>query len=246
MTDGKPFCSICQKEYLSYELLRRHIKCVHYSINKTTCPVCKKSFNTRGRYNQHKRTHKEKTIQCPMCPSKFIEQGALRIHISTHNSDNHHLCELCGFTTKKKYNMNRHILGVHANTKQKRYFTPKAHCSLCNENFNHFRTFLNHLNEKHADLAEKMLQEYRSENKTSCQWCKRKFNSLEQLEEHNRENVEKHRYRSLRHKEYIRKHKDNLSRTRYTCDICKNAFTSQLSLDAHVANHSKESKQFYV
>lgn len=209
-SDCKPFCSICKLEYQSYEFLRRHIKNVHYTINKTTCPVCRKSFNTRSRYMQHKRTHKEKTMQCPKCPQKFMEQGALNIHISKHNSDNHFLCELCAFTTKHKYNMKRHILGVHANSKQKRYFSTKAHCSLCNENFSHYRTFLTHLHEKHSDLAEKMLKEYRSENKLNCQWCKRKFDSLEQLEEHNSDNVEKHRYSILRHKGYLRKHLDTL------------------------------------
>lgn len=227
-------------------MLRRHIKIVHFTINKTTCPVCQKSFPSRNHYVQHKRMHKEKTIQCPKCPKKFNEPGALNIHISTHNSDNHALCELCGFTTKHKHNMKRHILGVHANTKQKRYITTKAHCSLCNENFIHFRTFRNHLNEKHSDRAATMLQDYRSKNQLKCKWCRLKFDSLEQLEEHNSANIEKHRFRILRHKEYIRKHRTNLnlSRTLYTCDICKNSFNSQRVLDAHIAKHSKEPRPF--
>lgn len=243
--DGKPFCSICQQEYLSYDVWRRHIEKAHYPITKVTCPVCNKIFNTPMRYHQHKRLHREKTVQCPQCPKKFAELCHFNTHLAIHKAEKPFMCEICAFTTKHKHNMQRHILGVHANKKQKRYDNPKAHCSMCNENFSRFKPFQEHLKEKHTALADSMLNEYRLEQKLICKYCVKKFDTIEQLEEHNRSNLEKHRLRLIKIKKYARSRKKNIGfAIRYTCDICKNSFNSQHVLDSHIANHSKEPRPF--
>lgn len=208
--------------------------------------MCNKIFNSSMRYHQHKQVHKEKTLQCAQCPKKFSRLGSFNIHLAVHNAEKPFMCEICGFTTKHKNNMQRHILGVHANKKQKRYDNPKAHCSLCNENFSRFKPFQDHLKEKHASVADSMLNEYRSELKRICKYCVKKFDTVEQLEEHNRTNIERHRLRREKIRKYSRTRKKDISEfnVRYTCDICKNSFNTQRVLDSHIANHSKEPRPF--
>lgn len=248
--DGKPFCSICKHEYLSYELWRRHIKISHQPINKVICPVCKKIFDSPMRYHQHKHLHRERNMQCPQCPKKFLRANAFNIHLAVHKAEKPFMCEMCGFRSKHKNNIQRHILGVHANKKQKRYDNPKAHCSVCNENFSRFKPFQVHLNEKHAALADSMLTAYRAELKRTCRYCVKKFDSIEQLEAHNREYAERHRQRRENLKIYNQSRKNKANPTnarfgiRYTCHICKNSFNTQRVLDSHIANHSKEPRPF--
>lgn len=158
--NATPFCTICHEEYRTHIHWRKHIEKKHSKVINRQCPICKKVCKTYRNYIEHTRTHREKIHQCPHCDLKFSYPSTLKAHVDMHNGQNPAMCDLCGFTTKYAHNMERHILGVHRNKKQTKQ--PKVHCSKCGVDFATLREFKTHLNEKHVDSVEVMMQEYRT------------------------------------------------------------------------------------
>lgn len=85
--NGKAYCTICQKEFQSHILWRKHIKFHHYKMSQIACPFCDRTFaNTRKLYD-HKRHHNAKTAHCSLCPKKFIDVHRLEVHMISHKNE---------------------------------------------------------------------------------------------------------------------------------------------------------------
>lgn len=189
-----------QEEYRTHIHWRKHIEKKHSKVINRQCPICAKICKTYQNYIEHKRTHREKTHQCSHCDLKFAYPGTLKAHVDMHMGQHPAMCDLCGFTTKYAHNMERHIFGVHQNQKQIKQ--PKAHCSKCEEDFPTLRDFKAHLNETHADSVD---QEYHAWMQLYCRLCQKRFISVEELNEHNANNVENHRIRKDKARKYATK-----------------------------------------
>lgn len=170
----------------------------------------------------------------------------------SHKNERPFLCELCGLATKHKANMKRHMLGVHANQKQKAYaFVAK--CSLCQEKFNGIGSFEMHVAERHPEQADGLLNSVHR-----CKLCSKNFATFDQLEQHNRENIEKHKRYVIRKRNYcknynIRKLAENPDvhkpvpkkpSRNFACEICKNTFKTTTVLKNHMAKHSNAPRPF--
>lgn len=146
--------------------------------------------------------------------------------------------------------MKRHMLGVHANQKQKAYAF-FAKCTLCQEKFTGIGSFELHITEKHPDHADELLKSVHR-----CKICSKNFSTSDQLEEHDRENVEKHKRYIIRRRNYCknyntRKLAENAPKPvpkkqsrNFTCEVCKNTFKTAEVLQNHITKHANAPRPF--
>lgn len=82
-----------------------------------------------------------------------------------------------------------------------------------------------------------------------CRLCRKRFASLEELNEHNVKNIEIHRIRNDKAKKYRTKvYKSRYvypkKESHFECHICKNMFRNQKKLDSHITHHSKDPRAY--
>lgn len=243
-----PFCSLCRMDFPSKEYLRNHFKEFHITQKQIKCPDCDKTYCNTKKLIWHIRTHSEKSFQCTQCPKICTTKITLKRHSAMHSNERPFMCELCGIRTKSKVSIRRHIIGVHEMKKQKNYKARKPlKCPLCDDKFEKLSKMKRHLNELHAELARSAWKRYRS---LCCVICYLKFDSTESLEEHLRKFSNTHKRPLLSRRKHIRQYDiDNLQhRTKadrpFECNICKNTFKSQNSLNSHTNNHSDKPRPF--
>lgn len=123
-TGEKPYeCKTegCGKAFSFYSGLKQHILVVHtVDSKKYVCDFCGKSFPTKGRYNEHVRTHTgEKPLICKVCNKGFNSYGILNVHKRTHTGERPFKCKICGKSFIKNHGLTQH------NKSKKRCFPPE-------------------------------------------------------------------------------------------------------------------------
>ena len=131
----KLFCLKCNKTYEHRDALRKHISNSHPAIkyhcdkcefvsarNKflahlkfmhgtdiSICSVCNKTYANRKKLLKHiNLVHKSKTSLCNIC-GKVFKNHLLPRHMLTHRVEKPFSCNLCEFSTVKKYNLDVHM-----------------------------------------------------------------------------------------------------------------------------------------
>lgn len=81
----KPFiCSLCEKGFVSAELLKRH-ELIHSDTRPFQCDICQKRFRHRADLTTHYRLHTgEKPYQCQLCEKRYSDRGCFRSHLLSH------------------------------------------------------------------------------------------------------------------------------------------------------------------
>ena len=64
-------CDQCNKVFTRSHDLKRHIQRVHSSDRPFTCGLCDKDFASSNMLRRHEKIHQEKTFECQKCHKKF-------------------------------------------------------------------------------------------------------------------------------------------------------------------------------
>ncbi|XP_071442935.1 zinc finger protein 37-like [Hetaerina americana] len=178
-------CPNCPKRLTTAFNLHQHLG-THSEICNYCCHVCGKLFKTNSSLLNHLRVHvcdemkesgKDSTIlanghsvklyQCQVCDKKFRQSGHLAKHLKIHAGVRHFTCGECGMSFSEKYQLRRHVGGVH--DKAKRYT-----CNVCGKQFLHSHNFKNHALQ-HDGVAG-----------VSCDVCGKTFLTSQAMNRHRR------------------------------------------------------------
>uniref|UniRef100_A0A3B4BA96 Transcription factor E4F1 n=1 Tax=Periophthalmus magnuspinnatus TaxID=409849 RepID=A0A3B4BA96_9GOBI len=141
----KPFkCTICQKDFLSGYLLKKHME-VHVSERRYKCGECGKLYKTIGHVREHMRAHSdERPYHCNKCDRGYKTKNALQVHQRTHGDEKPFVCQYCTRSFREKGSLVRHI---RHHTGEKPYKCPK-----CGRGFAEHGTLNRHMRAKTAAL----------------------------------------------------------------------------------------------
>lgn len=144
-------CRMCGFVFMEEGVLRRHIKEMHETVDKSFhCNFCDKSFKTKTYLNGHfARRHEERPFLCQQCPSTFIYELELQKHIDElHCTQNNpgFFCEACGKKFFKMTSFNQHRKIIH---EEKTFKCSHAGCDKRYESLKKFEYHQKiHLNQK--------------------------------------------------------------------------------------------------
>ncbi|XP_045525619.1 zinc finger protein 484-like isoform X2 [Pieris brassicae] len=130
-------CPICNKMVRVIQL-KYHIQ-RHQNSSRYECSDCNKVFSHLATYQAHlkySRAHASDTVfkfQCPMCHKGYPTKDAMQDHFNyQHLGKTTHKCPICSKPIASKANVEKHIMRVHREKKEK----PKNHmCNLCGKKF---------------------------------------------------------------------------------------------------------------
>lgn len=151
-------CNQCDKNFKTEASLLQH-KASH--DKNFECKVCNKKFALVHQLKTHEILHYEdkRPFICDICNKGF----RCRYHLSTHKEShypNHQKnvkiikCEKCSFATHRRKTLIEHVI-AHERTGNKRMLSNENQlsCPICDKNFDHKQSYLNHLKTMHKDLV---------------------------------------------------------------------------------------------
>lgn len=247
-----PYKSVCTKcgnrELMSRNRLRIHVRQSHCPEIEVQCPVCNKTFTNQNKLSSHKFMHREKQFKCSECPKSYISQHMLNMHAVKHSNFRPFVCELCGIGTKSRESLRRHIAGIHEMRKQKAYKPDRLiKCTLCDETFAKLTVAKEHFSTTHTENSRTAWNKFRS---LCCCKCFLRFESIDELHEHYSQYTAYHDkpQHYLKNKVIIKGYRKFMRLRQidrpYECDICKNTFKTPDSLKGHMKKHSKKPRPY--
>ncbi|CAL8135629.1 unnamed protein product [Orchesella dallaii] len=152
-------CTICQKDFTTFQNLQQHSQAVHQKIKEYSCVFCEKQCGRLGDLNSHIMWHiGEKPFLCDTCDMEFANLRGLKNHKRLHTKQNLFKCNQCSkaYTTLKKlevHKLNHFKLSL---SKNQSNFNLESHilkhvkekpflCSECGEEFKSKNVFTLHL-----------------------------------------------------------------------------------------------------
>ena len=119
-------CTQCDYATVEAAALKRHVRFKHTNERPFMCSTCGFSTHTHSAMARHKRGHAQaKPFVCSTCGMAYADRKRLRDHQVIHSSTNVPLpfdCDFCGYSTRRKDNLQAHIKRLHpdlASKKQK-------------------------------------------------------------------------------------------------------------------------------
>ncbi|XP_033152191.1 zinc finger protein 112 [Drosophila mauritiana] len=161
-------CEECDRRFLNERQLRLHKFRVHGGPNPNVCHVCHQSFPLASKLEQHQaRYHfKRPEWQCSKCDYNAPSKWDFQQHQAMHAGQRNYICELCGHSSKTSS-----ALAVHRRTHDQ----PKLSCPHCSRQFRENSTLKSHIRKFHDGDSARQL---------SCDFCWRRFQTLEMLKLH--------------------------------------------------------------
>ncbi|KAG1704455.1 Zinc finger protein Gfi-1b [Nymphon striatum] len=139
-----PSCKICDKTYKNHNILKMHIKLVHYPTPVFyECQICSNKFNRKAHLKRHLRTHDpERSHKCSLCDYRGVEKSDLTKHMLVHDEPKH-ACNTCGHTFRHPRNLNLHM---------KRHLRQKDYkCGICSYYGYTFTDIRKHIERRHKE-----------------------------------------------------------------------------------------------
>uniref|UniRef100_A0A1B6DSV5 C2H2-type domain-containing protein n=1 Tax=Clastoptera arizonana TaxID=38151 RepID=A0A1B6DSV5_9HEMI len=208
-------CSSCGEAFLFRKSLAQHVQIEH---KNTSCSECGKKFKTSYWRMMHEKTHETDNCHlCWICGKVCISKSSLRTHMSLHYSSKSYVCEVCNKELKSASGL-KHHMQIH--TDRERTFK----CNICE------KAFTSKVILKQHGLSHSGLKPY------ACSNCGTQFNRLSNLNYHI-----KH-YCTLKKPMKNQNKKNNIPA--YKCEVCKSTFTSKLSFKYHMSRHTGNKTPF--
>ncbi|XP_077295692.1 uncharacterized protein LOC143917934 [Arctopsyche grandis] len=207
------YCEICDKSFKNSASLNVHKSNEHKNNLQFLCSECGKKFKTNCNYLRHLETHDpsgKNRVPCDQCNFVSKNKASLRYHMMQHNGKRYS-CDLCDFTTIKKFYVKRHIEVKHTDNK------PYA-CIVCSKRFK--------INKNLRDHMSQHTGEYRS-----CPYCPKKFLSPGNCYSHKRR-----MHGDLLEKELLKK---DLERVQYV-EKCKPDMTKRKEIETFIQERTRE------
>ena len=81
------YCEICQAEFITAKLLKKHLYEVH-GKHMYGCEICSKTFRTRTKLKIHLKSSVHMTFLCETCLASFKFQWEFKRHQQEHLTEN--------------------------------------------------------------------------------------------------------------------------------------------------------------
>ena len=209
-------CNFCDETFRHYSSRGHHEKKIHGVVEQ--CDLCGKTFN-KSQIKFHIKSHSEKENRprnnvCPHCGKYFWEGKNMNSHINdVHKEIRRYICELCSYSSNRKYNLQLHRRKVHEVKTNPELF-PKLQCHICDKYFN--------LKEKLAEHVRR-IHNNKKKLKLKCEI----------------DNCDKSYTTSHNFKEHMAKSHGKFQE--FKCDLCIRSFSASLNLKRHkAAMHNNE------
>lgn len=238
-------CHFCGKKFRIRNLIREHIRMVHFT-DKTdpnrvryTCDLCGRSYSEKASLRNHKRDkHSDnpkikRKVLCPLC-GKSVQSVAVHIY---HMHETHEMltCDLCQKQFKSKMTLRSHFHAKHIVRTE-----PNVGCPECSKSFKTEGQMKDHLQRVH----------YTTEQKFQCDICLTKFKSQQSYRFHMKMHQASLDFRcdvcgsGFKTRAYLLQHMKAHSEVKnYTCDVCQKSFKRSGQLHKHKWIH--EGRRYY-
>ena len=252
-------CLSCNKTFLLKSKLISHMK-IHRTPKEFGCASCGVIFHTNSELKQHMKNHvPRKEYKCEACEKIFFSNQHLRNHIKTHGKERPYTCDICHKTYKRKYELTGHKKIVHTSDSKhecdicgfstlykanlevhhKRHLNEfRFTCEICKKGF-----YTNSELQGHKNF-------HTNEKPHQCDICGKAFLYKSNLWKHQRSNhpgKDSKRYqcsvcgKNFPFKSSLTSHMNTHTRElKFICDVCGKALSSSMSLKAHKRLHTGE------
>ncbi|XP_002741063.1 uncharacterized protein LOC100368392 [Saccoglossus kowalevskii] len=100
-------CSDCGYETNRRNNLKRHINTMHELCEKKL-ECCGLEFSSKAELRKHIQSKHREGYNCTVCRKNFCRKALLKRHLTVHSGQKEFSCELCGYATSHKSNLERH------------------------------------------------------------------------------------------------------------------------------------------
>ena len=246
-------CDKCDKAFAYPGTLEKHMK-THKVLQ---CKICLQSFNGRGEFLTHTRTHRsDKTYKCEYCDKTFAHHAKWLSHMKMHSSEKPFHCTECSESFVDKLTLSNHMEEAHVDLKPYKcehcgkFFARKAYlavhlrvhsgekpfkCSYCGKAFTTFSTLTTHV------------RLHTGEKPYKCLVCNKSFIQKSQYYYHSRIHTGEKPFKcdqcekSYRDRETLVEHmRLHTGEKPYQCDQCDKTFHARSALSTHRMMHTNE------
>jgi len=146
-------CLYCDYKSEGWVQLKCHIDATHSEHGGKThlCDLCGKGFIFEASCRIHKRDRHQKNV-CHICGNEYLCKNSLKEHLIFVHKDKEQssdfFCEICGFSTPSKIQLNKHIRVKHAVEKHKK-------CPHCDYHTPSIQRIHVHIDGKHPEHGKK-------------------------------------------------------------------------------------------
>jgi hypothetical protein len=239
-------CLKCKIKFANKNLLRHHMKNVHYNHklktnnsenkpNKTNNNILKENvisnkinnISTTSNNNNTNNNNSSKTweFSCPTCGKECQNRNALHNHIATHSTSDLRLfmCDLCGHSFKTRKDLSRHA-ALHDMTKHKM-------CQECGMTFKTSFHLKRHTLTRHSNIRP-----------FTCVQCDMTFARKDKLKQHEAKHINHPLYeckqcgKGFYRKEHLKDHEISKHSKQYpfSCEHCAKGFVHAKDLHRHI------------
>ena len=148
-------CDICDKDFISNYILKRHIDGVHLKKKDHKCFACGKGFSQKVCLNWHLKNKccskykSKKSCNCDICGKDFLNHENMKRHIDgVHLNKKDHKCSECGKGFSQKKDLNWHLKNKSCSIHK------HLLCELCGKSFGQKITLYRHIRFIHEGLKQ--------------------------------------------------------------------------------------------
>ncbi|XP_018564714.1 zinc finger protein 501-like [Anoplophora glabripennis] len=227
-TSGDPVCVVCNKNFRTRQMLKRHMK-IHMVHKPHICQHCGKGYAESHSLTKHMRKHlgipREKKHFCDECGQGFSEPYYLNVHIRKHTGERPLKCEMCDKSFADPRSLKAHNM-MHSGEKPYK-------CHICSKSFSQSVNLTKHI------------RVHTGEKPYICTICDKTFTQSSSLQKHHRTHTGEKPFacdscpkRFAEKGTLIHHIRTHTGEKPYVCEICGKSFASLSELKLHDRKHS--------